>query len=47
MLGQPEPLVAETVGGLGEGQRLVHRATEIAAFDDGRQVKNGEWDHDC
>ena len=34
VLGQPEPLVYESVGGLGEGQGLVHGATEIAAFDD-------------
>ena len=40
VFGQPEPPVAQAVGGLGEGQVLVEGAAGVAAFDDGRQVED-------
>ena len=40
VFGQPEPLIAQAVGGLGEGQGFVQRAAGVAAFDDGRQVED-------
>ena len=40
MFGQPEPLIAEPVGGLGQGQGFVQAASGVAAFDDGGKVEN-------
>jgi len=40
VFGQPEPLIAEPVGGLGQGQGFVQAASGVAAFDDGGEVEN-------
>ena len=40
MFGQPEALIAEPIGGLGQGQGLIQAASGVAAFDDGREVEN-------
>lgn len=46
MLGHPEALVAEALGGLGEVAGIVERNPGIAAFGDRGEVEDGEWDHE-
>ena len=44
MLGQPEAIVAKPLGVLRQ-IALFASACARPAFNDGREIENGEWDH--
>ena len=45
MLSQPKPIVPKPLCVLREVAAIRQRLRDISTFNNGREIKNGEWDH--